>query len=678
MLRKLLLLIALLALVALPVPTWAEEAKEEGTVPPTSSAQEEPSVGIDAVPFLVTGGFDVGYRWVDSSGNEDKYREDLNYTTGPRLFNLNMNITPVGSNFFDLANVEASHLGGEPFSSFGVTVQKFGSYKFRYRRNQSLYFYHDTILPVELAGDPANARAGDFHTFNFERTTDNFDFDMDLNEVWSVFVKANSTGRKGESTTTYDVSRDEFELDKPLDWRTNDISLGFEAKAEKVSVYFDQSWRDYEDDGRIFLPGFSLGENPENATTLASFNQLLPFSFEMPQTTVKANLRPSSRTTVNVAYVYGNLDGDFEYDERAFGTAFNGQPLAEVFVGKGTVDRKLNLFDIDGSFDIGEMTSVFGALKVRRLEQEGSLTCLVGPCEESELEVGETVNTGYNIDSDIFQIGVRVFPNARAQVTGGLQWENRRVDHIVNDDVEEEPNTKRKPTFFFNGVYAHPKANILAEYERGVFENPFTLVSPETLNRFKVRARIFPIEPLTITGIINIRRIDYEDVPLVSVVPGGLSTDNYSVYVRYRFEDSAAYGGYTRQEWEQTIVNLVSSVPGFGALPPQRIDASYDSKINNFSAGFNHSFTESFLAGADLNWFDNSGTFPSTPVDPFPLSAFGSFPLDWTQFQLWGQFKTTAGYLIRIAYQRNDYNEEIFTFDDYDANMVTVSVGYAF
>jgi hypothetical protein len=125
-------------------------------------------------------------------------------------------------------------------------------------------------------------------------------------------------------------------------------------------------------------------------------------------------------------------------------------------------------------------------------------------------------------------------------------------------------------------------------------------------------------------------------------------------------------------------VNLVSSVPGFGALPPQRIDASYDSKINNFSAGFNHSFTESFLAGADLNWFDNSGTFPSRPVDPFPLSAFGSFPLDWTQFQLWGQFKTTAGYLIRIAYQRNDYNEEIFTFDDYDANMVTVSVGYAF
>lgn len=564
MLRRLILLITLLALVALPVPTWAQEEKEESATPLSTSAQEEPSMGIDAVPFLVTGDFDVGYRWVDTNGNEDKYREDLNYGSGPRLFNLNMNITPVGSTFFDLANVYASHLGGEPFQSFGVTVEKFGNYKFSYRRNQSLYFYHDTILPVELAGEHANARAGDFHTFNFERTTDVFDFDIDLNEMWNVFVKAYRTGRKGESTTTYDISRDEFEFDKPLDWKTNDIAVGFQAKGEKFSIYFDQSWRDYEDDGHIFLPGFSVGD-PENATVLASFNQLLPFNFEMPQTTVKANIRPNSRTVINVGYVYGNLDGEFEYDERAEGTAFNGQPLTEHFAGRGTVDRKINLFDVDATFDVGEIMSIVGSFRVRRMEQKGSLLCTIGPCAESELDQGERVNSDYNIDSDIFRFGVRVFPNPRAQITAGLDFENRKVDHIVNGDVDEEPNTKRQPTFFFNGVYAHPKANILAEYERGSYENPFTLVSPESLNRFKVRARITPSEPLTITGVVNIKRLNYEEVPMVSVVPGKLNTSNYLIFVRYAFEDSAAYAGFTRQEWDQTIINMVSSVPGFGA-----------------------------------------------------------------------------------------------------------------
>jgi len=677
MLNRLLLVMTLLALVALPVPMWAAET--ESAVPPAVQ-EEEPPMGIPSVPFMVTGDFDVGYRWVDSNGNENKYREDLNYQSGPRLFNFNMDISPVGSSFFDLANFYASHLGGEPFEYLGVTVHKFGAYKFDYRRNRAQYFYHDTVLAVEDAGDPASARAGDFHTFNFDRTTDIFDLDVDVNDMWNVFVKGWRTARKGESTTTLDWSRDEFEVDKPLDWHNNTTAVGFEAKAEKVSVYFDQTWRDYEDDGRQFAPGRTLGEDPGDATILDSFHQLLPYSFEMPQTTVKANIRPNTRTTVNVGYVYGNLDGEFDYDERTMGTAFNGQPSDTVYIADGTVDRKINLFSVDAVFDVGEITSIVGELKIRRFDQDGSLTCRVGPCEESDLEVGETVNTGYNIDSDMFRFGVRVFPSARAQVTAGLDFEDRKMEKTHNGEVDEEPNTKRQPTFFFNGVYAHPKANILAEYERGSYDNPFTLVSPRTLNRFKVRARLNPSEPLTVTGIVYIRRTSYEEVPEISVVPGTLDANDYSIFVRYAFGDSAAYGGYTRQEWDQTIVNNVSTA-GFGAGPPTAINASYDSNINSLTAGFNHDFNEAFGAGADLNWFDNSGSFPSVPQPPLinhPPSAYGSFPLDWTQFQIWGQFASPAGYLFRLAYQRNNYNEDVWDFDDYDSNMVTLSIGYHF
>lgn len=675
MLNRLLLVMTLLALVALPVPMWAAET--ESAVPPAVQ-EEEPPMGIDAVPFQVTGDFDVGYRWVDSNGNENKYREDLNYQSGPRLFNFNMNISPVGSNFFDLANVYASHLGGEPFQYFGVTVQKFGAYKFNYRRNQAQYFYHDITQPVEDAGPANAARAGDFHTFNFDRTSDIFDLDVDLNDTWNVFVKGFRTGRKGESATTLDWSRNEFEVDRPLDWRNNTTAVGFEAKAEKVSVYFDQTWRDYEDDGRTFAPGRSTGS--EDGSILDSFHQMLPLSFEMPQTTVKANIRPNTRTVVNVGYVYGNLDGQFDYDERTMGTSFQGQPVNAVFVGDGTLDRKVNLFDVGVTFDVGEITSVIGELRVRRLDQDTSLTCRVGPCEESDLEAGQTLDTGVNIDSNIFRVGARVFPSPRVQVTAGVDFEDRTVDRSHDGETEEEPNTKRQPTFFFNGVYAHPKANILAEYERGSYDSPFTLVSPETSNRFKVRARLNPSEPLTVTGIVYIRRTSYEEVPEISVVPGTLDANDYSIFVRYAFGDSAAYGGYTRQEWDQTIVNNVSTA-GFGAGPPTAINASYDSNINNLTAGFNHDFNEAFGAGADLNWFDNGGSFPSVPEAPqvnFPASAYGSFPLDWTQFQIWGQFTSPAGYLFRLAYQRNNYNEDLWDFDDYDSNMVTVSIGYHF
>ncbi len=57
----------LLSFAALSVPVMAQESSDEPT----------------ATPFRVEGGFDFGFRGVDTSGNEDKYFEDLNLRTGP-------------------------------------------------------------------------------------------------------------------------------------------------------------------------------------------------------------------------------------------------------------------------------------------------------------------------------------------------------------------------------------------------------------------------------------------------------------------------------------------------------------------------------------------------------------------------------------------------------------------
>ena len=81
-----------------------------------------------------------------------------------------------------------------------------------------------------------------------------------------------------------------------------------------------------------------------------------------------------------------------------------------------------------------------------------------------------------------------------------------------------------------------------------------------------------------------------------------------------------------------------------------------------FHGGVGWDFTEVLRGGVDLNVYDNHGTFPLT----------------WRQYLLFVDLRSPAGYLIRFSYQRNDYNEDGFDFDDYDADMVTVSVGYRF
>ncbi len=197
-----------------------------------ATEQETAQATPEASLFEVRGLFDAGVRWRDISGNEDKYREDLNYGTGPRLFNVDLTFAPRQNGAVDVVNVYANQLG-DPYESLGVMIKKYSAFTFRFRRNTSAYFYRDTILPRELA-DPTKSNSGDHHTYDFERTNDRIDMDMRLGRRSKVFLAFNRQTRLGDSTTTLDISRDEFEIDRPLSEVKSDYTVGFQTALEKV------------------------------------------------------------------------------------------------------------------------------------------------------------------------------------------------------------------------------------------------------------------------------------------------------------------------------------------------------------------------------------------------------------------------------------------------------------
>ena len=92
-----------------------------------------------------TGTFSFGYRAVDQSGAANKYREHVNLDKGIRLFNFSLSY--VASNglkkIFDRIDLNAVNLGGDPHESFGLTVLKFGTYKFNFSHRKNTYFYGD-------------------------------------------------------------------------------------------------------------------------------------------------------------------------------------------------------------------------------------------------------------------------------------------------------------------------------------------------------------------------------------------------------------------------------------------------------------------------------------------------------------------------------------------------------
>jgi len=81
-----------------------------------------------------------------------------------------------------------------------------------------------------------------------------------------------------------------------------------------------------------------------------------------------------------------------------------------------------------------------------------------------------------------------------------------------------------------------------------------------------------------------------------------------------------------------------------------------------FDARVRFHATDRFRLGADARFYDNSGTFG---IERDDLRAYF-------------EFDVCENYLVNLAYRTVDYDEKDFNFDDYDADIIEVSVGLRF
>ena len=109
-----------------------------------------------------------GYRGVDVSGPgaEYRYKHDLHLNPGAYLQDFNLYYSPNNElkALFDRLDINLANLGDEPFSSFNISLQKYGKYQFQWDRRNSTYYYNDR---TEFGG-----HLYDMHMFDFDRVMD--------------------------------------------------------------------------------------------------------------------------------------------------------------------------------------------------------------------------------------------------------------------------------------------------------------------------------------------------------------------------------------------------------------------------------------------------------------------------------------------------------------------------
>jgi hypothetical protein len=582
-----------------------------------------------------SGSFMLGYRTVDVDGVETKYMEDINLEKGPRLFHLKLFYTPEGKlkKLFDRFDLRVTHFGGDPFESFSVDVVKYGKYKFKYQRRKSTYFYSDIL------------EGHDFHRFDFDRVNDSGLLKVWLGKNAHAYVNVNRWTKKGNSTTSLDINRVEFEYDKAIDEDSTEITLGVDYTGKGFSIVLQETIQDFENANSFFLPGYADGgAGASYPSALLYFILNMPYDMEGNSHTAKFSANPFKNFLVRGSAQITRQDTKMSYYEDAAGIDYLGGTFMYSNGGSGDFTRKINTYDVDFSYILSRKLALVGALHYDTFEQTGSFTV---NAETTPMELKYEAGGGEG--------GIRFQPSAKLGITVGCRFERRDVEDAV--EIEEENAPTDRSGFFANIKLKLSSAfRLTADYQNGTYKNPFTLVSPTDYNRFRLTAR-FKAKQFYINAsyLLNKSKNDDDNTNWES------TRNRLNLRFGYHGKTVTFFAGYAlidvTREGDRAIYYPPAWSGGEGTF---LWDIMFEGKSNLFDAYISFSLGKAWGLGGYFNSYKNTG----------------SWELSRTTLKLFLEYASPGGLIGQLGYRLVDFKEEDPGLNDYKANIFEISFGY--
>ncbi len=589
-----------------------------------------------ATPALAQEGEGVillGYRSVDVDGSQAEFDEDINQDDGPVLFRLDISVDPE-SGLADHLELDATDLGGQSFESLHFGARSYGVYEFTFDRRESDYSYHDTLGAADGTAHP------DYHTFDFRRVRDVARLELDLAPTATLTFGFDRFSKSGESTTTLDISRDEFEFHRPVDEEMESFDVGFSYAWDKVTLVLEERISDYQNMVEVFLPGASEGEAPGPAT-LDFFFLDQPYDYSSQRHTARVLARPHEKLDLRFSASLESLDLDLEASEHSQGTTFSGSPFTTDLGGEGQIDRDIELYDFELTYLVNERLGVVAGARHKALDQRGGLA------------FGTDFNaSNWELESTGYEAGVRFRLPRDFSLGGGLAFETRDIAFHWEQGSEghgEDGSTDSSGYWLDLAWRPDRSLELIAKIDTNSFDDPFTLTSPTDRSRYRLQGRYRWENGLSLQA--SVLRSDFENDD------SGWTSDTLRSTVRlgYTRPDLVASFGYSNVEMDREIAHVVAG----GALRPF-FDIDYGSDSDFFDGRVRWSPTERLAVGGNVYFYDNAGSFALQRED---LRAFVECAF-------------TDHYVGGISYRRVDYDEGLFDFDDYSADIVELTVGY--
>jgi hypothetical protein len=642
----------------------------------------------------LVGRVEVGYRTVDVNGNVDKYREDVNLPDSAlRLFDLGLEWTPDDKGWLDRIQLDAQNIGGEPFARARFGMEKDGRYRLDIRWRSVAFFYRDLgywYLPQ-----------GDLHTWDANRRFLDVNFNYRFTKWFNLRLGSGQMTRDGGSTTSRNVQREVFVLDRPLAQETRTYWIGGDFRFGWADFTVEQRLYDFEDK-RTMTTRNSDGVEP-GASFLDQYDQRRTEETEAPTTRLGVRGRPLDWFRFDLRYARIDASSDYTLDGDWNGLDFNGDPFQTVVTNAGTIERVSDLWDLDLGFTLARNVELLVDYANRSYDQSGTIDyreVQTGGAEEGLYVVQGVVDNELSLDA----LGVTVDWQAtrRFSVALGVGLQERsKLFQLSGPEITTERTTYRGQLRWRPGKIW----NLRLGYEQGDTDNPVTQISPTTMDRLRFQADVRALENLQI-GFNWIDRSASNEL----TYPLGIPTDDTPPadsisMAQFDFQSWALFVNWTPIDPMRLFVSYTNSkidsdadvvyVTGATFVPPDvtttKSSTDYHAEQDVLQVDFSYRIGRPWTFGLRAILYENQGQFPNpqtVPVTPTYASIDINPAVDSTYYRVYGAYALRSGIFIRLYYDRYDFQENtpfaidaaspVLDVNDYDAELWTLSIGYTF
>ncbi|HKP46435.1 MAG TPA: hypothetical protein VJT50_07535 [Pyrinomonadaceae bacterium] len=303
----------------------SNDTKKPADAEPTSQ-----TVGEDTGDYVTTGTLEVGYRGLRVDGDVNKFRSDLNYKAGPRLFDssLLMKAKNGKGNLFETLLITSTGWGADPTGNLRFNVEKPKWYRFEgsYRRMKYFRYLNNFVNPNWLFTGfpvPPNPNTG-LHNYNTRTQLGDFELTiLPKNELIRFTIGYSPERYEGPFFTTYHQGGNEFQALVNARSQANDFRFGADGKLGPIDWTFLQGFRRFRDDSFIDTVPVFINPNPTNTARFTTFSRNEPSRGHLNFTRASLHTLIEKRLDITGRIIYSKSTSDSVFVENFTGTNFN-------------------------------------------------------------------------------------------------------------------------------------------------------------------------------------------------------------------------------------------------------------------------------------------------------------------------------------------------------------------